>query len=231
MRVLDAGCGTGDVTLLAAELVGPDGLVVGVDRAPAVLETAAARVAARGWRHVAFVEGDAATMTVERPFDAVVGRLVLMYQPDPSAALRHLATLVRPGGPLAFLEMVMAPGLPAPDRPLTARTYRLVATAFERAGVHVDMGLRLPAAAHDAGLPDPEVRIDAVTIVGPDPAWLGNLAGVTRSLLPAIERFGLATAEEVGIDTLFERLMAEAANNAVAGPAYVGAWVRRPPAG
>jgi hypothetical protein len=56
------------------------------------------------------------------------------------------------------------------------------------------------------------------------------LAGVTRSLLPAIERFGLATAEELAIDTLLDRLLAEAtaANTAVAGPTFVGGWIQNP---
>jgi SAM-dependent methyltransferase len=228
MHVLDVGCGTGDVTLLAAELVGPEGHVVGVDRASAVIATATSRVAARGWQHVTFVQDDIATMTVDQPVDAVVGRLFLMYQPDPAATLRHLATLAVSGGVLAFLEMVMVPGLPAPHRPLVTWVYQLVTTAFAQSGAHVDMGLRLAAAFHNAGLPDPNIQIDPITIVGPDPAWLGSLVGVTRTLLPVIERLGLASAEEIAIDTLLDRLLAEAtaANTAATGPTYVSGWAR-----
>jgi SAM-dependent methyltransferase len=218
------------VTLLAAKLVGPAGRVVGVDRAPAVLATAAERVAVRQLEQVTFVQDEVATLAVEQPFDAVVGRLVLMYQPDPAATLRHLAPLVVPGGVLAFLEMVILPGLPTPGRPLFHHVRQLVATAFAQSGAHVDMGLRLPAAFHNAGLPDPTVQVDLVTIIGADPTWLGSLAGVARTLVPAIERFGLATADELAIETLFDRLLTEAAaaNTAVTGPAYVGGWVRRP---
>jgi SAM-dependent methyltransferase len=230
MRVLDVGCGTGDVTLLAAEFVGPEGHVLAVDRASAVLETAASRVAARGWSHVAFVQDDIATMTVGQPVDAVLGRLVLMYQPDPAATLRHLDTLVAPGGTLAFLEMVLAPGSAYPSRPLVSRVYQLVTAAFAQSGAHTEMGLRLAPTFLNAGLPDPSVQIDLVTIVGPDPVWLGTLAGVARSLLPAIERFDLASVEEMEIDTLLDRLLTEAtaANTAVNGPSYVGAWCRKP---
>jgi SAM-dependent methyltransferase len=229
MRVLDVGCGTGDVALLAAALVGPAGHVVGVDRSPAVLATAASRVAARGWQHVTFVEDDIASMTVAQPVDAVVGRLVLMYQPDPAATLRHLATLAAPGGALAFLEMVMSPGLRIPERPLFTRVHHLVRDTFTKSGADIEMGLRLEDAFRDAGLTDPTVQVDAVTVVGPDRAWLSVLAGVTRSLLPASERFGLATAQEIEIDTLLDRLLAEAAeNSAVPGPTYVGAWQRTP---
>lgn len=229
MRVLDAGCGTGDVTLLAAELVGPVGTVVGVDREPTVLATAASRVRARGWDHVAFHRADLSDLPDSEPFDAVVGRLVLMYQRDPGATLRRLMTLVRPGGSLAFVEIVLVAGQPAPGRALFHHTYQLVTDAFARSGAHPDMGLRLAAAFHNAGLPAPELLFHPVTPIGPDPAWLAMLAGVTRSLLPAIDRFGLATAESVGIDTLLDRLLAEAetSDNAVAGPLYVGAWTRQ----
>ena len=49
MRVLDIGCGAGDVSLIAAELVGPDGEVVGVDMNPEILDSARMRVRAAGF--------------------------------------------------------------------------------------------------------------------------------------------------------------------------------------
>lgn len=228
MRVLDAGCGTGDVTLLLAELVGPTGTVVAVDRAPEALATARGRAEARGLRRVELVEGDLATLAWSEPFDAVVGRLVLMYQPDPAVVLRRLAAAARRGGVLAFLEIAMVAGLPWPDRPLFDQTYRRVIDAFVAAGAHPDMGIRLPAAFVNAGLPRPHVRLDGILVEGADATWLGQLAGVARALLPAMERHGIATAEQVGIDSLFDRLLAEAerVGNAVAGPTYGAAWVR-----
>src|SRR6516164_10718276 len=55
MKVLDVGCGAGDVALLLAEMVGPHGTIVGVDSNPAILETAGQRVRAAGLPHVSFV--------------------------------------------------------------------------------------------------------------------------------------------------------------------------------
>jgi ubiquinone/menaquinone biosynthesis C-methylase UbiE len=77
MRVLDVGCGVGDVTLLCADLVGPRGVVVGVDRDPAALARARERVQAAGLDHVTLREGDFRELTFDTPFDAVVGRAVL----------------------------------------------------------------------------------------------------------------------------------------------------------
>ena len=124
MRVLDVGCGVGDVTCLVAEIVGSEGAVVGVDLAGTVLATARNRAASRGLRWTRFVEADIAQVSLAdlstQPFDAVVGRLVLMYQANPTAVLRRLAAMVRPGGVLAFLEGIALPPLAWPHRPIYA---------------------------------------------------------------------------------------------------------------
>src|SRR5690242_9774365 len=93
MRVLDLGSGAGNVSRIAAELVGPQGAVVGVERDPAAVELARRRTTAA---NVEYVIGDVQTLdTVDGGFDAVVGRLILMYLTDPVAALRRAATLLR----------------------------------------------------------------------------------------------------------------------------------------
>ncbi len=92
MRVLDVGCGVGDVSLLAARLVGADGNVLGVDKASSSVETARRRVASLGVTNARFEEADLATFETNQEFDAVVGRLVLLYLPDPAIVLRRAAT-------------------------------------------------------------------------------------------------------------------------------------------
>jgi ubiquinone/menaquinone biosynthesis C-methylase UbiE len=97
MRVLDVGSGAGHVAFLAADIVGETGEVVGVDRSPAAIATARASAEARSLQNVSLQEGDPTLMAFERLFDAVIGRNVLMFQPDPTAMLRKLAVHVRPG--------------------------------------------------------------------------------------------------------------------------------------
>ena len=75
MRVLDIGSGPGDVSFLAAELVGPTGSVVGVDANPEMIRTAIRRAEASGLVQVSFMAGDIRDLALEREFDAVVGRL------------------------------------------------------------------------------------------------------------------------------------------------------------
>ena len=98
MRVLDLGCGVGDVAFVAADLVGPDGYVVGVDRSPEALARARIRAEQRGLAQVEFFEGDIHDPAPGGPFDAVVERAVLMYVPDPAEVLRRQATVLRPSG-------------------------------------------------------------------------------------------------------------------------------------
>jgi ubiquinone/menaquinone biosynthesis C-methylase UbiE len=83
MRVLDIGSGAGHVAVLAAELVGDAGEVVGTDTAPLAIARARARAKALSLNNVSFREVDPAEMDFDGPFDAVIGRYVLMFQADP----------------------------------------------------------------------------------------------------------------------------------------------------
>ena len=105
MRVLDLGSGMGDVALLAGRLVGPAGHVLGVERSSELLEAAQQRIDDLGVTNVELVEGDVTQLPQlgGRPFDAVVGRLILMHVPHPAAVLRAAAALVRRGGPVVAM--------------------------------------------------------------------------------------------------------------------------------
>jgi len=105
-RVLDIGCGCGDTTLQAAALVGTSGTVTGVDISATMLSRARERAARASVQNVQFVEADAqvaGTADTGGPFDAAVSRFGVMFFADPVAAFTNLASLVRPGGRLAFV--------------------------------------------------------------------------------------------------------------------------------
>jgi ubiquinone/menaquinone biosynthesis C-methylase UbiE len=108
-RVLDLGSGVGDVVMLVARLVGDSGEVVGIERDPRSLDRARARVAEAGLNNVSFIQSDVSQITASEPFDAAVGRFILMWLPDPASVLRQLSLLVRPGGVVAFQEPSWAP--------------------------------------------------------------------------------------------------------------------------
>jgi SAM-dependent methyltransferase len=144
MKVLDIGSGPGDVALLAAELVGPTGRVVGVDMNPAVAAGARARAQAAGMTHVSFIAGDIREVEVEHDFDAVVGRLVLMYSADPAATLRAALRAVRDDGLAAFYEMNMCGAVVSePSSPLHQLLGGWVSETCARGGVELAMGTKL----------------------------------------------------------------------------------------
>ena len=235
MRVLDVGCGAGDDALLAAARVGPAGAVDGVDRDPAVLDVARERAAAAGLPNLVFVEGDFGAPPAgpaQGPFDALVGRYVLLYQADAAGALRAAAARVRPGGLIVlhepdFSHLTAEPPLPLFDR--IAGWWRSTAGA---AGIDLRSGLRLFATCTGAGLPAPQLRAQQLLGGGPEFAGYAYLADVIRSILPLMERFATATAAEVDVDTLAARLRAAAvdAGGVVTLQTDVGAWTRLPDA-
>ena len=158
MRVLDIGCGVGDVSLIAGRLVGPTGSVLGVDRSSEAIETAArrtAQAAQAGW--VGFAAAELGTYQPEAEFDAVIGRLILMYLPDPAAALRRFAACLRPGGAVAFQEMAIAQARSLPEVPLFGQSLGWIVDTFARVGFETDMGGKLYQTFLAAGLPAPQM--------------------------------------------------------------------------
>lgn len=211
MKVLDVGSGAGDVSLTLAEYVGSEGTVIGVDLNAEILETAKTRADAAGYDNIEFIAGDTRTLELPNDFDAVVGRLVLMYMADPADALKHLATHLKPGGIVAFQEVDFSPYTVAvhQDTPLINNLIEWGRTAFEKSGAHINMGMDLYKAFTDAGLPEPKLHFEA-PMGGPED-WPGYeyLANSFRSILPLIEAYEIATADEVDVDTLAARIQAE----------------------
>src|SRR5262249_49399542 len=107
-RVLDIGSGAGDVSLLLAQIVGPSGTVVGIERNAEPIARARWRTNEMQLRNVTFVQSDVTNPPLEGRFDAIVGRLVLMYLPDPVATLDSLIARLREGGVVAFIEPSVA---------------------------------------------------------------------------------------------------------------------------
>jgi SAM-dependent methyltransferase len=230
MRVLDVGCGAGDVSFLAASIVGPTGAVVGVDVSPEAVALAERRAASAGLANVRFLAQDLAGLSLDEPVDALVGRLVLMYFPDPAAVLRRLTGLLAPGGLVVFHEFDLAATRSEPHCELFTVATERVRQALARAGADFQTGLRLSHIFQAAGLPRPQMIQGARVESGPDAAVYRQLTEITRTLLPLMERTGVATRAEVDIETLADRLREQAAarDSTLISPAFIGAWARRP---
>jgi ubiquinone/menaquinone biosynthesis C-methylase UbiE len=236
LRVLDVGCGGGDISLLLAQLVGPTGRVIGVDRAPEALETAQRRAHDLDLPNVEFLLGDATDVAFAElfaePFDAAVGRLVLMWCPDPVTVLQRVAAQIRPGGAIAFQEVDWSGYRALPPLPTWSQCTRWIIAALEYAGADPYMGLKLFATFASAGLPPPTLYANAAVVAAGDtlPLYAQHAAELVRSLLPEMERARIATAENVAVDTMAARLGDEvvASSATVVWQSMISAAVHKP---
>ena len=232
-RVLDLGCGGGDVSLLVSTFVGPHGEVVGVDRAPEAVAAARGRAAAMGRRNVTFVESTIDALDLA-PVDAVVGRFVLMHQPSPALALEQAVRFVRPGGVVAMMESHLdALVLEWHSWPVSAAYADLIDVmmrTIRAAGGRTDMGLRLRGTFLEAGLPDPVMDVHG-TLAGRDaPRLCHYMADSLRSMAAVAERLGVETLSPARIDAMEQGMLDDAARPGAVmnGPVVVSAWCRLP---
>jgi ubiquinone/menaquinone biosynthesis C-methylase UbiE len=228
-RVLDLGSGVGDVAMLLARIVGPSGEVLGIERDASSIARARARVAEAGLRIVSFTQADANEIVADKPFDAAVGRFILMFLPDPVSVLRSVTGLVRPGGVLAFQEPTWIPLLASAARfPLWFGLLSSIHTTFLRSGVNPEMGPALYRIFQEVGLPAPAMHME--TPLGCDQNFLGLVCDLLGSVKSLAQHHNVSLDALGDLDTLPDRIYAEvaAANTVVSFVPLVGVWARKP---
>ena len=151
---------------------GASGSVVGVDRSAEAIALAKRRAADVGLANVSFVTQDLQDLATEARFDAIIGRLVLMYFPEPDAMLRRLLQLLVPGGIVAFHEFDLHAATSEPHVPLLARSVARVSETLRCAHAQPRMGLRLAQTFAQAQLPAPRMIAHARIGTAADPATL-----------------------------------------------------------
>ena len=115
--VLDLGCGTGFDALVAAQLVGPAGRVVGIDLSPEMLAVARAGRAGTGFAQVGFAEAQVEALPFpDAAFDVVLSNGVLNLVPDKPCAVREIFRVLRPGGRLQACDIGLVRDEPPPDK-------------------------------------------------------------------------------------------------------------------
>ena len=226
-RVLDLGSGAGHVAMLTAKIVGPRGEVIGVERSADSIARAKARAAEAGFRNVTFTQADVRDIPRSKPFDAAVGRFILMFLTDPVQVVRLLSQLVRPGGVVAFQEVSWAAFLErSADLPLCFASAMMIHETFRRTGANTEMGPALPSVFRDAGLPVP--TLTSTMLLGNAPDLTRWLVDILNVLEPQMRDLGISRTHVGDMDTLSTRLEAElsSANGTVGGPDLVGGWAK-----
>ncbi|OBI84751.1 hypothetical protein A9X00_29245 [Mycobacterium sp. 1245805.9] len=211
MRVLDIGCGPGDVSLMLAGLVGPTGNVFGIDPSEDAIAVARQRCRARRHTNAEFIQSDIQSYEGPADFDAAVCRYVLIHQKDPGDFLRMTRRLVRTGGVIALHEMDATRGIRSnPRLAVLHEVYDAVHYTLTRGGAPFDVGGRLVRVFREAGLPAPSMFTETLVESAADSQLLPWMVGLAREVLPHMVAAGAMTAEKLAIDTLLDRLWRQA---------------------
>ena len=229
MRVADFGCGVGLVTALLAELVGPEGHVVGLDASAAQLAQAR-QCLPPGGTNIRFVQASATdTGLPPASFDLVYCRFLLLHLPEPERALCEMGTLLKPNGILVCEEPDVTSAGSEPPSALDAFA-DLWGRLGPARGVDYTLGRRLFQMVQAAGFPEPEVTFNQPVVARGETKRMLELTVAEAG--PALIDAGLVTAEELE-STLVEmrRLNADETVLAVM-PRMAQVWARKdtPPA-
>ena len=107
-RVADLGCGAGTDTLVAAQMVGPDGHVVGIDMTPEMLAKARATASQMRFENIEFVEGEIERLPFpDASLDAVISNGVIDLVPDKDAVFREIHRVLVSGGRIQIADVTI----------------------------------------------------------------------------------------------------------------------------
>jgi SAM-dependent methyltransferase len=216
--------------MLVSRMVGSSGEVVGIERDANSIARARARVIEAGLRNVSFAHTDINAIASDRPFDAAVGRFILMFLPDPAAVLRSVSSLVRPGGVFAFQEPSWLSFLALGARlPLWSKVLSLIHQTFLRSGVNPEMGPDLSGVFQEVGLPAPTMHME--TALGRDESLISLSTELLRSVQGLAREHHISLEELGDLNTLSDRIHGEVSTSdtIVSFVPMVGAWSRKPP--
>jgi SAM-dependent methyltransferase len=229
--VLDVGTGVGDVAFLAARLVGPKGEVIGVDGDAGCLEVARGRAKAEKLAQVKFLESDFRKFGEAGSFDAVTGRLVLLYQADPVAALAHLKQLLKPGGILALQDVILGDkySFSSPRCELYHRCIDVFCKTLAAGGADMECGFKLHRYFVAAGFPAPQLRSNPLVVTRHTPLYFEYFQQFMQAIAPKMEELGVAKAADFDIANIGQQLRAEIerTDGILIYAPIVGAWCRK----
>ena len=203
--------------------------VLGVDRSAEAVQRASARAVRRNPPNVSFVVGDPAAMSFDQPFDAIVGRFVLMYQDDPVRSLRKITKHLRANGVIVFQELDSSACRSCPSVSAFDEAARWLGEGLRGSGARPDLGLEMHSLFLDSGLPAPNMRMDAVVSGAAESPVYRLLAEAVRSLVPTLQKLNIASPSHAQIDSLADRIRKEvlARRAVVVSYGLVGAWTRK----
>lgn len=195
-RVLDLGAGPGYATFELAEIVGPTGEVVALERSQHFVEVLTNRIRERGLANIKVEQRDLATDDLpDGPFDFAWCRWVAMFIPDRARLISKLSAALRPGGRVMFHEYAayatwrFSPRLPAQEE-----FTRKIEESWRASGGDPDVALQLPPLLVDSGFTIKSTKPLIFSLRPTDEAWQWP-ATFIRSGRARLEELGFADRE------------------------------------
>ncbi|HEY7061041.1 MAG TPA: methyltransferase domain-containing protein [Chloroflexota bacterium] len=227
-HVIDVGCGPVGILDLLAERVGPEGVVVGVEPQPHLLQVARSVLAERQLSHVQLVAGDTGTHGLpQETFDLAHARLLLVVVPNPVEVLAQIVALVRPGGMVAVQEVDHISWCCEPPHPAWDRLLVAWRAQYCEGGRDVYIGRRLPGLLRAAGLEDVDIRAFTQVYRSGDDRQTQLLTFVETARERILTSGLLGESELVNLCTALRAHLADTATIVIAELVFQ-AWGRKP---
>ncbi len=225
MRVADLGCGTGMMTRILAELVGPSGEVVGVDFSAGQIKQARALLL-KELANVSFIEASATSTGLPREsFDLIYSRFLLIHLTDPEAALREMYGLLKPNGILVVEDGDLTSAGSEPFSKLHAFS-ELFGGLGPKWGVDYTLGRRLFSMVRAAKFSDPDITLNQPAISEGEKKRLLELSVAEAG--SAFVAAGLITSEDLAETVDEMRRLADDKNVVALMPRMTQLSARRP---
>jgi ubiquinone/menaquinone biosynthesis C-methylase UbiE len=223
---LDVACGGGDVSLILADQVGPNGRVVGVDLDEVKLEIARNEAQYAGKSHLSYQKANVFDLPFEAAFDVVYSRFLLTHLADPAAALTSMLRTLKPGGVMILEDIDFSAHFCVPDCPAVWTYVELYSRTTQSTGGDADIGPQLQLLLKAAGCVSIDMYVYQPAGIEGEDKLICPLT--MESVGPRAIAAGMTTQEIV--DSTVAELYAAAADPdmVVSAPRMFQSWGYRP---
>lgn len=224
MACLDAGCGSADLALEIARIVGCEGKVIGTDIDPLKIDLARQEAANRQFTNIEFRLEDISKGAPQGVFDLIHTRFLLTHLPNPEQALRNMREALLPGGMVVVEDIDFSGYFCYPECAAFRRYMELYTETVRRLGGDANIGPRLPSLLAAAGFEN--IQLNIVQPAGVDGEIKMVAALTMEHIADSVIAEGLASSAEISqiVDELQE--FGATLGTVASFPRIVEAWGR-----